>query len=178
MGRGQRFTEEFRVEAVRQVTERGFGVKDVSERLGVSPHSLYQWIKRYGVPTEQRLVKEDQASRIKAHADFVFAVAGEEFGLWMCIVIVALFMAIIIRFMMKATQSSSLFIMLGATGLAVQFSLQAFINMASALHLIPTKGMTMPFISYGGSSMVALAICAGMLLAFTRKRHGLQDWAE
>ena len=63
MGRGQRFTEEFRVEAVRQVTERGFGVKDVSERLGVSPHSLYQWIKRYGVPTEQRLVKEDQASR-------------------------------------------------------------------------------------------------------------------
>ena len=65
MGRGQRFTEEFRVEAVRQVTERGFGVKDVSERLGVSPYSLYQWIKRYGVPTEQRLVKEDQASRIK-----------------------------------------------------------------------------------------------------------------
>jgi transposase len=65
MGRGQRFTEEFRVEAVRQVTERGFRVKDVSERLGVSPHSLYQWIKRYGVPTEQRLVKEDQASRIK-----------------------------------------------------------------------------------------------------------------
>jgi len=65
MGRGQRFTEEFRVEAVRQVTERGFGVKDVSERLGVSPDSLYQWIKRYGVPTEQRLVKEDQASRIK-----------------------------------------------------------------------------------------------------------------
>ena len=65
MGRGQRFTEEFRVEAVRQVTERGFWVKDVSERLGVSPHSLYQWIKRYGVPTEQRLVKEDQVSRIK-----------------------------------------------------------------------------------------------------------------
>ena len=65
MGRGQRFTEEFRVEAVRQVTERGFGVKDVSERPGVSPYSLYQWIKRYGVPTEQRLVKEDQATRIK-----------------------------------------------------------------------------------------------------------------
>ena len=65
MGRGQRFTEEFRVKAVRQVTVRGFGVKDVSERLGVSSHSLYQWIKRYGVPTEQRLIKEDQASRIK-----------------------------------------------------------------------------------------------------------------
>jgi len=113
-----------------------------------------------------------------AHADFVFAVAGEEFGLWMCILIVGIFMAIVIRFMMRAAQGSSLFILLGATGLAVQFGLQAFINMASALHLIPTKGMTMPFISYGGSSMVALAICAGMLLAFTRKRHGFHDWGE
>jgi len=65
MGKGQRFTEEFRVEAVRQVTERGFAVKDVSERLGVSPHSLYQWVKRYGVPPEDRLAKEDQAARIK-----------------------------------------------------------------------------------------------------------------
>ena len=65
MGRVQRFTEEFRVEAVKQITERGFAVKDVSERLGVSPHSLYQWIKRYGIPPEERLVKEDQAGRIK-----------------------------------------------------------------------------------------------------------------
>ena len=147
-------------------------------------HDLYQITKSlaafanggfFGKGPGEGIVKKNVPD---AHADFVFAVAGEEFGLWMCIVIVALFMAIIIRFMMKATQSSSLFIMLGATGLAVQFSLQAFINMASALHLIPTKGMTMPFISYGGSSMVALAICAGMLLAFTRKRHGLQDWAE
>lgn len=113
-----------------------------------------------------------------AHADFVFAVAGEEFGLWMCIVIVILFMAIVVRFMMRAVQGSSLFILLGATGLAVQFGLQAFINMASALHLIPTKGMTMPFISYGGSSMIALAICVGMLLALTRKRHGFHDWGE
>ena len=70
MGRGQRFTEEFRVEAVRQVTERGFGVKDVSERLGVSPQSLYQWIKRYGVPTEQRLVKEDQARDLSCRDGF------------------------------------------------------------------------------------------------------------
>ncbi len=60
MGKGQRFTEEFRVEAVKQVTERGF-----SKRLGVSPYSLYQWIKRYGIPTEERLAKEDQTGRIK-----------------------------------------------------------------------------------------------------------------
>jgi transposase len=65
MGKGQRFTEEFRVEAVKQVTERGFAVKDVSQRLGVSPHSLYEWIKRYGIPAEERLAKEDQVGRIK-----------------------------------------------------------------------------------------------------------------
>jgi len=65
MGKGQRFTEEFRVEAVKQVTERGFAVSDVSQRLGVSPHSLGEWIKRYGIPAEERLAKEDQAGRIK-----------------------------------------------------------------------------------------------------------------
>jgi len=65
MGKGNRFTEEFRVEAVKQVTERGFAVKDVSQRLGVSPHSLYEWIKRYGIPAEERLAKEDQTGRIK-----------------------------------------------------------------------------------------------------------------
>ncbi len=147
-------------------------------------HDLYQITKSlaafanggfFGKGPGEGVVKKNVPD---AHSDFVFAVAGEEFGLWMCIVIVAIFMAIIIRFMMRATQGSSLFILLGATGLAVQFGLQAFINMASALHLIPTKGMTMPFVSYGGSSMVALAISAGMLLALTRKRHGFQDWGE
>jgi len=65
MDRRRRFTEEFRIEAVKQITERGFAVKDVSQRLGVSPYSLYEWVKRYGVPTEDRLAKEDQAARIK-----------------------------------------------------------------------------------------------------------------
>ena len=65
MDRRRRFTEEFRIEAVKQITERGFAVKDVSQRLGVSPYSLYEWVKRYGVPTEDRLAKEDQATRIK-----------------------------------------------------------------------------------------------------------------
>ncbi len=147
-------------------------------------HDLYQITKSlaafanggfFGKGPGEGVIKKNVPD---AHADFVFAVAGEEFGLWMCIIIVALFMAIIIRFMMRATKGSSLFILLSTTGLAVQFGLQAFINMASTLHLIPTKGMTMPFISYGGSSMVALAICTGMLLALTRKRHGFQDWEE
>jgi transposase-like protein len=64
MGKGQRFTEESRVDAVKQVTERGFAFKDVGKRLGVSPDSLYQWIKRYGVPTEEWLAKEAQAGRM------------------------------------------------------------------------------------------------------------------
>lgn len=111
-----------------------------------------------------------------AHADFVFAVAGEEFGLLLCIFIVVLFALVVMRFMARATRDTSLFVLLAATGLSVQFGLQAFINMASSLHIIPTKGMTMPFISYGGSSMIALAICCGMLLSLTRKRHGFHDW--
>lgn len=147
-------------------------------------HDLYQITKSlaafanggfFGKGPGEGVVKKNVPD---AHADFVFAVAGEEFGLWMCIIIVAIFMAILIRFMMRATRDSSLFILLSATGLAVQFGLQAFVNMASALNLIPTKGMTMPFISYGGSSMMALAITAGMLLALTRKRHGFHDWGE
>ncbi|MDP3372114.1 MAG: putative peptidoglycan glycosyltransferase FtsW [Candidatus Paracaedibacteraceae bacterium] len=110
-----------------------------------------------------------------AHADFVFAVAGEEFGLFLCLFIVALFAFIVLRSLIRSMQDTSIFVMMAASGLVIQFGLQAFVNMASSLHLIPTKGMTMPFISYGGSSLVALAISMGMLLALTRKRHGVVD---
>lgn len=110
-----------------------------------------------------------------AHADFVFAVAGEEFGLILCIGIVVLFALIVIRSLMCAVKGNNMFTLLATAGLGMQFGLQAFVNMASSLHLIPTKGMTMPFISYGGSSMLALAIAMGMLLSLTRKRHGLLD---
>ncbi|MES2252421.1 MAG: putative peptidoglycan glycosyltransferase FtsW [Pseudomonadota bacterium] len=110
-----------------------------------------------------------------AHADFVFAVAGEEFGLFLCLFMVALFAFIVLRSLMRSMQDSSLFVMMAASGLVIQFGLQAFVNMASALHLIPTKGMTMPFVSYGGSSLIALAIAMGMLLGLTRKRHGVVD---
>jgi cell division protein FtsW len=110
-----------------------------------------------------------------AHADFVFAVAGEEFGLFVCLFIVGLFAFVVLRSLMRAMHDSSLFVMMAASGLVIQFGLQAFVNMASALHLIPTKGMTMPFVSYGGSSLIALAIAMGMLLGLTRKRHGVVD---
>ncbi len=107
-----------------------------------------------------------------AHADFVFAVAGEEFGIIVCILIVGVFAFIVLRGFSRLLQEGNLFVLLAATGLLIQFGLQAIINMASSLHLIPTKGMTLPFLSYGGSSMLALAFGMGMMLALTRRRLG------
>jgi cell division protein FtsW len=105
-----------------------------------------------------------------AHADFVFAVAGEEFGLVVCLVIVGLFAFIVLRGFSRMSHEGSLFVLLAATGLLIQFGLQAVVNMASSLHLIPTKGMTLPFLSYGGSSLLALGLGMGMMLALTRRR--------
>jgi cell division protein FtsW len=107
-----------------------------------------------------------------AHADFVFAVAGEEFGMVICLVILLLFAFVVVRGLMRLLAETDLFVMLAGTGLLTQFGLQAFVNMASTLHLIPTKGMTLPFVSYGGSSVLALAMGMGMLLALTRRRTG------
>ncbi len=105
-----------------------------------------------------------------AHADFVFAVVGEEFGLVVCLAVIAVFAFIVLRGFSRLSQEGSLFVLLSAAGLLIQFGLQAAINMASSLQLIPTKGMTLPFLSYGGSSMLALALGMGMLLALTRRR--------
>jgi cell division protein FtsW len=107
-----------------------------------------------------------------AHADFVFAVAGEEFGLIVCLVIVAVFGFIVLRGFSRLMGERSLYVVLAGAGLLVQFGLQAVINMSSTLHLIPTKGMTLPFLSYGGSSLIALGLGMGMVLAMTRRRFG------
>lgn len=106
-----------------------------------------------------------------AHTDFIFAVAGEEFGVFLCILIVALFAFLVLRALTKAMREENLFVLLAVGGLAIQFGLQAFINMASSLHMMPTKGMTLPFISYGGSSLLALGVGMGMILALTRRRR-------
>jgi cell division protein FtsW len=110
-----------------------------------------------------------------AHADFVFAVAGEELGLIWCLVIVALFAFVVIRGFLRLKQENNLFVVLAVSGLLIEFGLQAIINMASTMRLMPAKGMTLPFISYGGSSLWALALGMGMLLALTRKRFGMND---
>jgi len=110
-----------------------------------------------------------------SHSDFIFAVAGEEFGIVVCLFLVATFAFVVLRGFAKLLSETNLFILLAATGLLTQVGLQAFINMASALHLIPTKGMTLPFISYGGSSYVALAFGMGMVLALTRRRPAMRE---
>lgn len=105
-----------------------------------------------------------------AHADFIFAVAGEEFGIILCCLLVGLFAFVLLRSFGRLLDETNLFIVLAVTGLIVQFGLQAIINMASTLSLMPTKGMTLPFISYGGSSLLAQALGMGFVLALTRKR--------
>jgi len=109
-----------------------------------------------------------------SHTDFVFAVAAEEFGIIICLALLALFAFIVIRALSRAYASEDLFSRFAAAGLAIMFGIQASINMAVNLHLMPAKGMTLPFISYGGSSMISLAYGVGMLLALTRQRPRIE----
>ncbi len=105
----------------------------------------------------------------EAHTDYIFSVVGEEFGLITCGVIAILYLAIVVRVVMKLIDEEDAFRLLAAAGLAAQFGVQALINMAVNTGLAPSKGMTLPFISYGGSSMIALSVGFGLLLAFTRR---------
>lgn len=107
-----------------------------------------------------------------AHSDFIFAVAGEEFGLLFCVLVVGVFTFIIMRGLSRLMGERNLFVVLAVTGILVQFGLQAVINMASTLQLVPPKGMTLPFVSYGGSATIGIAIGMGFVLALTRKRPG------
>ena len=105
-----------------------------------------------------------------SHADFVFAVAAEEFGIVVCLMLVALFAFIVLRALVRALRKDDPFTRFAAAGLAILFGAQSAINMAVNLALIPAKGMTLPFISYGGSSMISLAYGVGMLLALLREQ--------
>ncbi|HEX5259441.1 MAG TPA: putative peptidoglycan glycosyltransferase FtsW [Sphingomicrobium sp.] len=103
------------------------------------------------------------------HTDYIFSVVGEEFGLIACLAIAALYLGIVARVLVKLLDEDSTFAILAGAGLAIEFGLQALINMMVNVQLAPSKGMTLPFISYGGSSMLALSIGMGLLLAFTRR---------
>lgn len=105
-----------------------------------------------------------------AHTDFIIAVAAEEYGMICVVVIIALYATIVVRSLTRLMKERDPFIRLAGTGLACAFGVQAMINMGVAVRLLPAKGMTLPFVSYGGSSLIAGGIAVGMLLAFTRSR--------
>ena len=104
-----------------------------------------------------------------AHSDFVFAVAAEEYGILICLIIILIYSLVVYRAFSLSFINKSLFFIIAVSGLAFQFGIQALIHMGSNTNLIPTKGMTLPFLSYGGSSMISSAITVGILLSLTRK---------
>ncbi|QYU67637.1 putative lipid II flippase FtsW [Leptolyngbya sp. 15MV] len=117
----------------------------------------------------------------EAHTDYIFSVIGEEFGLIVCAVVVLLYLAIIVRVLVRLADEDNLFTLLAAAGLATQIGGQAFINILVNLQLFPSKGMTLPLVSYGGSSTIAVCLAVGLLLAITRRNpflsresHGLR----
>lgn len=103
-----------------------------------------------------------------AHSDFVFSVIGEEFGLFACLVIIGLFVILLTRSFLKITKAKNTFCTITIFGIIFQISIQVLVNISSALNIIPTKGMTLPLISYGGSSLLASSVSIGILLALTK----------
>ena len=110
-----------------------------------------------------------------SHSDFIFSVIGEEFGLIVCIVIVSLFVILALRPLMKVMKSNSIFCYTAVFGIVFQIIMQVTINISTALNLIPTKGMTLPFISYGGSSLLSSSISVGFLLVLTKYNSLVHD---
>ncbi len=106
-----------------------------------------------------------------AHTDFIFAVVGEEYGILSCSIIILIFAYLLMRIVKRALEEEDSFVFLALCGLMTQFSMQVIVNIGVSLRLMPTKGMTLPFISYGGSSMMSTAICFGLILAFTKRKY-------
>jgi cell division protein FtsW len=112
-------------------------------------------IKKYSLP--------------EGHTDYIFSVIGEEFGLLACMVIAILYFAILVRIIIRLLDEKDQFVVMAVTGLGAQFCGQAMINIAVNLGVFPSKGMTLPFISYGGSSTLALSVTCGLILALTKR---------
>ncbi|ALE17154.1 Cell division protein FtsW [Altererythrobacter epoxidivorans] len=110
----------------------------------------------------------------EAHTDYIFSVIGEEFGLLICALVVLLYLAILLRVLVRLADEDNLFVLLAGAGLITQIGGQAFINILVNLQLFPSKGMTLPLVSYGGSSTIAVALTVGLLLAITRRNPYLQ----
>jgi len=127
---------------------------------GWTGSGLWLGVKKLGLP--------------EAHTDYIFSVIGEEFGLLMCALVVVLYFAVVARVVLRLTDEDDLFTVLAASGLVAQLGGQAFINILVNLQLFPSKGMTLPLISYGGSSTLALCLNVGFLLAITRRNPYLR----
>lgn len=106
-----------------------------------------------------------------AHTDFIFAVIGEEYGILSCIILIGVFAYFITRIVKYLIDEDDVFSYLALCGLMMQFTMQVIVNIGVSMRLLPTKGMTLPFISYGGSSMLSMSICFGLILAFTKKKY-------
>lgn len=106
-----------------------------------------------------------------AHTDFVFSVIAEEFGIIACSFIILVFAYLITRIIKRAIEEEDLFVYLSLCGLMLQFTLQVIVNIGVSMAMLPTKGMTLPFISYGGSSIISMAFCFGLILSFTKKKY-------
>lgn len=146
----------------------GFLAADVDPRtqIGYATNAIQEG-GFFGVGVGEGTVKW---SLPDAHTDFIIAVAAEEYGLILVLLIIALYATIVVRSMMRLMRERDIFVRLAGSGLACAFGVQAFINMGVAVRLLPAKGMTLPFVSYGGSSVIASGIAMGMLLALTRTR--------
>ncbi|MBJ3762259.1 putative lipid II flippase FtsW [Maribius pontilimi] len=139
---------------------------DPTTQLGYATNAIQQG-GFFGVGVGEGQVKQ---SLPDAHTDFIIAVAAEEYGLLLVLFIIALYGTIVVRSLIRLMRERDPFIRLAGTGLACTFGVQAMVNMGVAVRLLPAKGMTLPFVSYGGSSLIAGGIAVGMLLAFTRTR--------
>jgi len=141
-----------------------FDQVDIAQRTllagGWTGSGLWLGTRKFGLP--------------EAHTDYIFSVIGEEFGLLVCGLIVVLYLAIVLRVLLRLLDEEDLFTTLAAAGLVAQLGGQAFINMLVNLQLFPSKGMTLPLISYGGSSTVALCLGVGFLIAITRRNPFLK----
>jgi len=146
----------------------GFLVADVDPRtqLGYATNAIQEG-GFFGVGMGEGSVKYTLPD---AHTDFIIAVAAEEYGLLACLLIIGLYLFICTRALLRLTEERDAFVRLAGSGMAVLLGLQAFINLGVATRLLPAKGMTLPLVSYGGSSLLAAGIGMGLLLAMTRRR--------
>ena len=139
---------------------------DPTTQLGYATNAIREG-GVFGVGVGEGVVKW---SLPDAHTDFIIAVAAEEYGLILVLIIIALYALVVVRSFLRLIRERDTFTRLAGTGLVAMFGVQALINMGVAVRLLPAKGMTLPFVSYGGSSLVATGLALGMLLAFTRAR--------